>query len=93
MALSKLKRIYCFICGNVKENGGKFALFSVPKDKLEEWKIAIGNNDVKQTSRLCDAHFDDEDIIKGKEIGGMFYSFDKSWRLKKLAIPKLLISM
>ena len=93
MALSKLKRIYCFICGNVKENGEKFALFGVPKDKLEEWRIAIGNNDLKQTSKLCDAHFDDEDIIKGKEIGGMFYSYGKSWRLKRFSIPKLFISM
>ncbi len=95
MALSKVKpkRIYCFICGNVKENEGeKFSLFGVPKDKLEEWRVAISSNQLKKTSKLCDAHFSGEDIIKGSIIGGQLYLNDKYWRLRKNAIPKLFIS-
>ncbi|KAK4009242.1 hypothetical protein OUZ56_018358 [Daphnia magna] len=42
MAVGKPKRIYCFICGSVQENEReKFALFCVPKGKLEEWTVAI----------------------------------------------------
>ena len=86
------KRVYCFICGNVKENDNqKSGLFCVPKDKLEEWKRAIGNNELKQTSRLCEVHFKDEDVVRGKSIDGKFY-FNKNWRLSPNALPKLLVS-
>jgi len=45
MALSKVKptRIYCFICGNVKENEGeKFSLFGDRKTNYMsgEWQLA-----------------------------------------------------
>lgn len=89
MAVAKPKRIYCFICGSVQENEReKFALFCVPKGKLKEWSVAIGSNNLKQMSRLCDAHFLEEDIIKGKLIMGSFYP--EKWHLRKNAVPKLL---
>jgi hypothetical protein len=92
MAVPKPKRIYCFICGSVQEKEGeKCSLFCVPKGKLEEWAVAIGSNKLKQMSRLCDAHFLEEDIIKGKLILGKFFP-DKNWHLKKDAVPKLLLS-
>ena len=92
MAVPKPKRIYCFICGSVQEKEGeKCSLFCVQKGKLEEWAVAIGSNKLKQMSRLCDAHFLEEDIIKGKLILRKFFP-DKNWHLKKDAVPKLLLS-
>ncbi|EFX76698.1 hypothetical protein DAPPUDRAFT_106812 [Daphnia pulex] len=36
---------------------------------------------------VCGRHFDADDIIKGREIGGIFQPF-KHWKLKDLAVPK-----
>jgi hypothetical protein len=46
------------------------------KRKLEEWTVAIGNwfFQLKQTLRLCEDLFLDEELIKGKIIGGMVFS-------------------
>ena len=91
MASSMQKRIYCFICGSVKENERKTALFGVPKDKLDIWRSAISNNQLKSSSKLCDAHFDDDVIIEGKVIGETFFPNEKYWKLQKGAIPTLFI--
>ena len=62
-------------CGDIKqkENGPKVSLFHVPKNRLDEWRHAIGNNKLKSTSRLCDARFSSHAFIKGKTIGGHFF--------------------
>jgi hypothetical protein len=91
MASSKPRRIFCFICGNFKETDKKVALFSVPKNKLDEWKAAIGNSSLKATSKLCDVHFNSQAIIKGKVIGGGFFPYVKLWKLEKDALPTLLL--
>ena len=91
MASSKPRRIYCFICGNVKENDQKVALFSVPKNSLEEWRAAIGNNSLKVASKLCDVHFNRQAIIKGQVIGGSFFPYLNIWKLEKDALPTLLL--
>jgi hypothetical protein len=52
--------------------------------------VAIGSNKLKQMSRLCDAHFLEEDIIKGKLMVGSFYP--EKWHLRKNAVRKLLLS-
>ena len=90
MAAPKAKRIYCFICGNVKgKEEENCSLFRVPKDKLEQWRLAIGSDKLQQTSRLCDAHFLEVDVIKGKMILGSF--FPEKHHLKKDVVPKLLL--
>ena len=92
MAASKQKRVYCFICGHVKENDNqKSGFLSVPNDKLEDWKLAIGNNELKQTSRLCEIHFKNADVVRGKSINRKFY-LNKHWRLTHNALPKVLVS-
>jgi hypothetical protein len=66
-------------------------VFDVSKGMLEEWRLAIGNTEFKKSSKLCDTHFLEEDIIKGKVIGGQFFH-SKLWRLRKDAVPKLFLS-
>jgi hypothetical protein len=46
------------------------------KGKLEEWTVAIGNwfFQFKQTLRLYEDLFLDEELIKGKIIGRMVFS-------------------
>lgn len=76
----------------MKENEGKrFAYFAVPKGKLEDLRLAISNNQLKQTSRLCDTVFLEDDLNKGKVIEGKCLN-SKLWRLQKDAIPKLFLS-
>ncbi|EFX77690.1 hypothetical protein DAPPUDRAFT_321244 [Daphnia pulex] len=41
-------------------------------------------------SHICGRHFEADDIIRGREIGGVFHPYTK-WNLKELAIPKHLI--
>lgn len=47
-----------------KKTKEKVSQFSLLKGKLKEWTVEIGNKQLRQTSRLSDAHFLDENIIK-----------------------------
>lgn len=85
---------YCFICGFIddKENSDitRFGRFHVNKLRHSEWGKVILKPGLKIGSRICGRHFDVDDIIKGKEIGGMFFPFNH-WLLKDNAVPKHLL--
>lgn len=98
MALKQNKKIrgaYCFICGVIadKENqdGNRFGRFVTTDKRLLEWKKAISKPGLKIGSPICGRHFDVDDIVKGREIGGIFHPF-KVWKLKDLAVPKYCTS-
>lgn len=86
---------FCFICGIIddKENGvsDTFGRFEVTKKRFSEWGKNIPKPGLKIGSPICGRHFDIADIVKGKEIGGVFYPF-KMWKLKDQAIPEHLLS-
>ncbi len=85
------KYFNCFLRGSLKENPSqKLSSFSVPNNKLEEWRTTINNRQLKSTSRLCDAQFREEEIIKGEVIGGTFFP-SKLWRLQKDGIHNLFL--
>jgi hypothetical protein len=85
------KKFSCSICGNLYENENRtIGLFSVPKTKLHIWQSAIP--ELKQTSRLCDSHFDEKDIVKGYFISQTFIPNDR-WRLHPSALPKHFLGM
>ncbi len=92
MAAPKRVNRNCFICGseiekeNAKDNV-KFGSFKVPLSKIAEWQSVILRPGLKSSSRLCDRHFDEEDIVKGKTIQNVFYP-NSIWKLKPDAIPK-----
>ena len=85
---------YCFICGCVEDDendvGHGYGRFIVNKKRLSEWEKLIPKPGLKIGSAICGRHFDIDDIIKGREIGGVFQPF-KKWSLKELAIPKHLL--
>ena len=88
---SKTKYINCFICGSLKlAESEMLGSFCAPNNKLEEWRIAIGKIELKPSSRLCDAHFSKDDIMKGRVVGGMFHP-NKLWRSKKDALSKFFL--
>ncbi|XP_046459741.1 uncharacterized protein LOC124206121 isoform X3 [Daphnia pulex] len=84
----KRRGSYCFICGFI--DGDRFGFFAVNKKRLSEWEKLIPKPGLKIGSPICGRHFDIDDIIKGREIGGIFFSF-KKWSLKDLAVPKHLL--
>lgn len=96
--MSKPKKVShcgsCFVCGAVpdQENnaGVKVGRFLVTKDRLPVWEKLIPKAGMKIGSSLCSRHFDSVDIIKGREIGGIFYPF-KLWKLNQHAVPKHLL--
>lgn len=98
MSLSNVKKkkrgLYCFICGccDDKENSDndKFGRFLVTKERHSEWEKVIPKPGLKIGSQICARHFDIDDIIKGREIGGIFQPF-KLWKLKSLAVPRHLL--
>ncbi|EFX68545.1 hypothetical protein DAPPUDRAFT_330009 [Daphnia pulex] len=98
MSLMKEKKkrrgSYCFICGYVEDEenhvGHGFGRFEVNKKRLSEWEKLIPKPGLKIGSAICGRHFDADDIIKGREIGGVFHPF-KKWTLKELAVPKHLL--
>ena len=82
----KRTRKYCFICGRLSEvENKKISLFSVPINKLTSWQAIIPK--LEKTSRLCERHFDESDIIKGFRVGQNFHPADRC-RLMPLAQPK-----
>ena len=90
MSASKFKS--CFICGRFgygKENSTVF-IFKVTEKNLEEWQKMILKKWLKVGSLLCERHFDDQDIIKGKIILDGFYPFTQR-RQSETAVPKHLL--
>ncbi|XP_046443644.1 uncharacterized protein LOC124193721 [Daphnia pulex] len=79
----------CFICGTFEIENKKFAAFGVTFERFSEWKDKVKG--LKIGSKLCQVHFDSEDIIKGKYIFNQFYPL-KVYRLSKDAIPKHFLS-
>ena len=88
---SKPKYINCFTCGSLKlTESEKLGSLCAPNNKLEEWWIAIGKIEPKPLLILCDAHFSEDEIMKGRVVGGIFHP-NKLWRLKKDALPKFFL--
>lgn len=75
--------------GKTTDNG-KISLFLVPKSSFQAFQACIPTVKLSSTSRLCSRHFDDDDIVKGKTIQGVFYP-NLRWYLKPGAIPKHLL--
>ncbi len=93
--LKELKHIRkhwrCSICGIIYEcENRRVAIFTVPKKKFASWQLLIPT--LKQTSRLCDKHFDETDILKGLTVGQDFHPAER-WRLTYSAFPKHFLSM
>ena len=89
---------YCFVpfCDSGKKNClEKRSLFCPPKDEetLRIWKRAIPRSDkeLSHKDRVCQVHFEEDDIIKGLKItvGGKEDLFPMKWRLKPAAIPRI----
>ena len=79
----------CFLCDRNKFHGTesvKIALFQVTALKIAEWQKVISKPGLHLKSRLCDRHFDEDDIVKGKTIQETFYPYSR-WTLKPDAIP------
>ena len=93
MGKSNKKGMCCFICGtlparNEESSDVKIGGFPVNKTRKSEWEPLILKPGLAVGSRLCDRHFDIADIIRGREIGGVFYPYDDYWRLSDGAKPK-----
>ena len=93
----KKRGAFCFLCGHIddKENGGEtFGRFDVTQNRFSDWEKVILKPGLKigRTTPICGRHFDVDDIVKGREIGGQFFPF-KTWRLKDSAVPKHLLSI
>ncbi len=76
MSKEKKKKlgVYCFICGLIEEDENhRFGLFAVNQKRLMEWEKLIPKPGLKIRSTICGRHFDVDDIIKGREIGGIFH--------------------
>ncbi|XP_046643170.1 uncharacterized protein LOC124328444 [Daphnia pulicaria] len=92
MSLSTVKKkkrgAHCFICGSTEDDENhRFGTFEVNTKRLSEWEKLIPKPGLKVRSAICGRHFDAYDIIKGKEIGGIFQPF-KHWKLKDHSTPK-----
>jgi len=83
---SKPRNRYCFLCGSIGKENYR-SLFSVPKDKLEEWQKLLPKAGLCKNSKLCELHFDPEDISKEREIMDKIFSYRQS-TLRPLAVPK-----
>jgi hypothetical protein len=92
MSLSTVKKkkrgAHCFICGSIEDDENhRFGTFEVNTKRLSEWEKLIPKPGLKVRSAICGRHFDADDIIKGREIGGIFQPF-KHWKLKDHSVPK-----
>lgn len=77
-----------------KKNPIKMKMFSAPKDeKLRKtWEKMIPRKDVlKVTHKVCEVHFEESDIIKGKIfiVNGKEDFFPTKWKLKEGALPRI----
>jgi hypothetical protein len=90
--VKKKKRVaHCFICGsNEDDENHRFGTFEVNTKRLSEWEKLIPKPGLKIRSAICGRHFDVDDIIKGRDVGGIFQPF-KIWKLKDHAVPKHLL--
>ena len=80
---------HCNICKKELLKDGKIRSFSVPKGEYENWKVIP---QLQNTDRLCEIHYDGNDIIKGIQVKGDFYPSER-WRLLKSAFPKHHLSI
>jgi hypothetical protein len=55
---------------------------------FSRWKSILP--ELKETSRLCDIHFEETDIVKGFKNGEDFHHLQR-WRLIQSAIPKFAL--
>ena len=91
MATPKRVNKHCFICSSkVDKDNARFGLFKVPPLKIAQWQSVILRAGLKSSSKLCDRHFDEQDIVKGKTVQNVFYPYTK-WRLNPDAIPKYFL--
>lgn len=77
-----------------KDNLTKRTMFSVPKDEKlrQKWGKMIPRKDkLKPSHKVCEIHFEETDIIKGKVfiINGKEDFFPMKWKLKKGALPRI----
>lgn len=77
-----------------KNNPVKRRMFSVPKDEemRKKWEKMIPRKDVlKPSHKVCEIHFQESDIIKGKIfiINGKEDLFPLTWKLKPGALPRI----
>ncbi|XP_045035683.1 uncharacterized protein LOC123466286 isoform X2 [Daphnia magna] len=83
----------CFVF-NCKSSYNKekesLAFFHPPKLCLNSWQEIIKKPGLTCQSRICSIHFEENDILKGREIQGVFYSYPK-WKLKSGARPSKLL--
>ena len=93
MASRKSKPCFVFNCNSSynKENGS-IALFHPPKLCLNSWQEIIRKPGLTCKSKICSIHFEENDIVKGREILGVFHSYSK-WKLKSGALPSKLLGI
>ncbi|XP_046460831.1 uncharacterized protein LOC124207423 [Daphnia pulex] len=88
-----MSRKPCFVF-NCKSSYNKenesLAFFHPPKLCLNSWQEIIKKPGLTCQSRICSIHFEENDILKGREIQGVFYSYPK-WKLKSGARPSKLL--
>lgn len=69
--------------------------FSPPKDPVlrEEWRKMIPRDvpAIHKSARICELHFEEEDLIKGNTyiIDGKTSFLPMKWKLKKGALPRI----
>lgn len=84
----------CFISNCFSNSGQENSAvhtFGVPRGKLEEWQgILKHKTGLTKNSRFCPRHFNEEDIVKGLEILGVFHA-NKKWHLKDGVKPTLYL--
>ena len=91
----KRKNMPCFLCDSIlssDQENEKNHFFHATELNIENWQTVVTKPGLNKSSRLCNRHFDQDDIVKGKTIQGVFYPA-QFWRLKPGTIPKHFLSM
>jgi hypothetical protein len=82
----KSSRKTCFFCGvNYQDENKRIGIFFVPKNKFSSWQLIIP--ELKQSSLLCEKHFDQPDVLKGFTDGTVYHPYGR-WRLSISVFPK-----
>ncbi|XP_046642521.1 uncharacterized protein LOC124327586 [Daphnia pulicaria] len=85
------KPCFVFNCkSSYNKENESLAFFHPPKLCLNSWQEIIKKPGLTCQSRICSIHFEENDILKGREIQGVFYSYPK-WKLKSGARPSKLL--
>ncbi|XP_045023034.1 uncharacterized protein LOC123467036 [Daphnia magna] len=85
------KPCFVFNCkSSYNKENESLAFFHPPKLCLNSWQEIIKKPGLTCQSRICSIHFEKNDILKGREIQGVFYSYPK-WKLKSGARPSKLL--